>query len=70
MARPLTPEEFATECQRRLLDRHEVMNHLGIRSRETITIKVDAGTLPAPILVKANALSLWDRDSLPDRKEA
>jgi len=47
-----------------------VMTHLGIRARETITAKVEAGTLPAPILVKANAMSLWDRDSLPDRKEA
>ena len=70
MARPLKPEEFAAECDRRLMDTFEVMIHLGLRSRQAVWSRVEAGTLSRPILTKANNLSLWDRDSFPTDKEA
>jgi len=69
MARP-TPKEFAAECERRLADTFEVMIHLGLRSRQAVWKRVEAGTLPGPILTKANNVSLWDIDNIPTDKEA
>lgn len=70
MARTLNTEEFAAEAERRLVDTYEVMRILGVRSRDTVRKRIANGTLPPPILVKANSLSLWDRDSIPADKEA
>lgn len=69
MARTLSPAEFAAECDRRLLDTFEVMIHLGLRNRTAVRKRVDAGTLPPPILEKAN-VSLWDFDTIPTEQEA
>jgi hypothetical protein len=67
MARPLSTEQFATECDRRLLDTFEVMLLLGLRNRTAVHKRVAAGTLPAPILSKAN-VSLWDADAIPTER--
>ena len=69
MARSLTPKEFAAECEKRLMDAHEVMTYFGLRSRQTVWYRVSRGLLPEPILTRANAVSLWDRATLPTRKE-
>ena len=68
MAR-LSPKEFAAEADRRLMDTFEVMIHLGLRSRQAVWYRVESGSLPEPILMKANRTSLWDRDSIPTDKE-
>jgi predicted DNA-binding transcriptional regulator AlpA len=67
----LSPEIFEREAQRRLIDTHELMLKLGLRSRAAVWGRVDRGTLPPPIIRKDNAIAFWDRDALdlPDRKE-
>ena len=56
---------FQTECERRLIDTHNLALHLGLRSREAIWKRVEAGKLPAPVYSGAT-ITLWDRDALPD----
>jgi len=60
-ARPISKTRFAEAVQDRLLDTHQVMEMLGVRSRTTIANMVAAGTLPAPILKVERVYSLWDR---------
>lgn len=60
--------KFAEEVQRRLIDSFELMNLLGLRSRQGVWDRVRDGRLPQPIFTRDKAISLWDRDALPDRK--
>lgn len=67
----VSPERFRAEAQRRLIDTFDLMIELGLRSRAGIWQRVSNGTLPEPIIRRANSIALWDRDAidLPDRKE-
>jgi predicted DNA-binding transcriptional regulator AlpA len=64
-------EKFRTETQRRLIDTFELMLELGLRSRDAVWRRVENGTLPEPVIRRANTIALWDRDALAlsDRKE-
>lgn len=65
-------EKFSEEVDRRLLDTFELMLLLGLRSRQAVWKRVEAGTLPEPVFRRTNIVALWDRDAieaLPDRKE-
>lgn len=64
MPRPLTPEEFKEEVERRLLDALDVMNMTGLRSREGIAGRMRSGALPQPVFVKGGSITLWDRDDV------
>jgi predicted DNA-binding transcriptional regulator AlpA len=61
---PLTPDEFAAEAQRRLIDTWELMLLLGLRSKTGIKRRVESGALPPPVITKANMIALWDRDAI------
>jgi predicted DNA-binding transcriptional regulator AlpA len=69
----VSPEVFREETQRRLIDTFELMLLLGLRSRQAVWKRVEAGTLPAPVVNKANIVALWDLDEvnhlISDRKE-
>jgi len=65
----ISVEQFKTECARRLIDTFDLMTLVGLRSREGVWKRVNAGTLPPPIVHSDRRFALWDRDSLPDRKE-
>lgn len=65
-------EKFGEEVKRRLIDTFELMLLLGLRSRQAVWQRVEAGTLPEPVFKRAHYVALWDRDaieSLPVRKE-
>ena len=64
-------EKFRDETQRRLIDTFELMLELGLRSRDAVWRRVENGTLPEPVIRRANTIALWDRDALAlsDRKE-
>jgi hypothetical protein len=72
LAKPLSPDAFREEAQRRLIDTFGLMTELGLRSRQSIRDRVEAGTLPPPVYADTNIVTLWDRDALdlPDTKEA
>jgi hypothetical protein len=72
VAKPPSPVVFREECERRLIDTFGLMLALGLRSKQGIWNRVEAGTLPPPIYSSANIVALWDRDELelPDTKEA
>lgn len=57
-------ERFATEAERRLIDTFELTQMLGLRSRDTIWKRVEKGTLPPPVIRRAQ-FSLWDREAIP-----
>lgn len=60
----LTPEKFRDEAQRRLIDRHDLMVALGLKSKQAIQGRVDRGTLPPPIYTSPHTVSLWDVDEI------
>lgn len=60
----LSPEKFAEEASRRLIDTWELMLLLGLRSKQGVRHRVDDGRLPPPIITKANMIALWDRDAI------
>jgi len=62
----LDTKEFASECERRLIDIHTLGLELNLRSRKAIWARVETGKLPAPIFKRQNILTLWDRDSIPE----
>lgn len=68
----LSPEVFREEASRRLIDTFELMLLLGLRSKQAVWKRVEAGKLPRPVLVKANIVALWDKeeiaDLIPDRQ--
>lgn len=65
----LTPPVFREEAQRRLIDTFDLMLALGLRSRQSVMSRVEAGSLPAPVITKAHTISLWDRDEIPELAE-
>jgi predicted DNA-binding transcriptional regulator AlpA len=70
----ISPQKFREEAERRLIDSFELMLLLGLRSKQAVWKRVEAGTLPPPVLNKANIVALWDRDEIAplldtDRKE-
>jgi predicted DNA-binding transcriptional regulator AlpA len=68
----ISTEQFKAECERRLIDSYDLMTLIGIRSREGVWKRVQAGTLPAPVVHSKRQFALWDRDELPelpDKKE-
>ena len=67
----ISPDRFREEVGRRLIDTFELMLVLGLRSKQAVWKRVEAGKLPPPVLNKANIVALWDRDAidLPDREE-
>jgi len=67
----LSPDKFRAEVERRLIDSFDLMLALGLRSKQAVWKRVEAGTLPPPVLVKANIVALWDRDAIefPTEKE-
>jgi hypothetical protein len=58
-------DTFRTECQRRLIDTYSLALGLGLRSRQAIWARVEKGDLPEPIIKQDSAVSLWDRDAIP-----
>lgn len=72
MARPISPDVFRQEADRRLIDTFGLMLLLGLRSKQGVWNRVEAGALPPPVYNSANIVALWDRDAidLPDTKEA
>lgn len=61
---PISPDKFREEAGRRLIDTFELMLVLGLRTRGGVWARVDAGTLPQPVVKKSNSLALWDRDAI------
>jgi len=60
----LSPERFAEEASRRLIDTFELMLLLGLRSKQGVWKRVEAGKLPPPVITKASIVALWDRDAI------
>lgn len=67
----LDTDTFRVEVQTRLIDTFELMLLLGLRTRQAVWSRVEAGTLPPPIYTRDRTISLWDRNTiaLPDGKE-
>jgi hypothetical protein len=59
----VSPETFRAETARRLIDSFDLMNELGIRTRDTLTARVESGRLPEPVYRSAT-ITLWDRDEI------
>jgi hypothetical protein len=57
-------DKFRSEAQRRLVDAWDMMIAFDLRSRQSVMDRVKAGTLPEPLIVKANTVSLWDADAV------
>ena len=68
MSTTTTTAKFAEEVNARLIDSFELMTMLGLRSRQAVWDRVRRGELPEPIFHRDKAISLWDREALPDRK--
>jgi predicted DNA-binding transcriptional regulator AlpA len=66
------PDKFREEASRRLIDTFELMLLLGLRSKQSVWKRVEAGSVPHPVIVKANNVALWDRDAIefPTGEEA
>jgi len=62
----ISPEQFREEASRRLIDSFELMLLLGLRSKQAIWKRVEAGKLPPPVINKASIVALWDRDEIAD----
>ena len=59
-----SPEVFRRETLRRLMDVRAVQKHCGLHARRSVWDRVEAGTLPAPLVVVPRAYALWDRDEI------
>ena len=68
---PLTPAKFRVECEERLIDTFDLMLLLGLRSKQAVWHRVEAGKIPPPVYQRPSITALWDRAAivLPDRKE-
>jgi predicted DNA-binding transcriptional regulator AlpA len=58
------PEKFRAEAERRLIDSFDLMNLLGLRSKQAIWKRVESGKLPPPVYSRPNITALWDRDEI------
>lgn len=61
----MTTDEFAKECDRRLIDTHTLGQELGLRSRQALWARIERGQLPDPVFRGKNLVTLWDRDAIP-----
>lgn len=61
---PLSPTKFRAEVEHRLIDTFELMLLLGLRSKQAVWKRVEAGKLPRPVVTKANIVALWDREEI------
>jgi predicted DNA-binding transcriptional regulator AlpA len=62
--RQISIDRFAEAVKERLIDSHEVAELLGVRSRQTIQNRIEAGTLPPPILKLERGYAFWDRNAI------
>jgi predicted DNA-binding transcriptional regulator AlpA len=71
MPTTISPEKFRAEAGRRLIDSFDLMLVLGLRSKQAVWKRVEAGKLPPPVYLRSNIVALWDRDEivLPDSGE-
>lgn len=60
----VSTERFREEASRRLIDTFELMLLLGLRSKQAVWKRVEAGKLPPPVITKANIVALWDKDAI------
>lgn len=60
----LSPDKFRDEVDRRLIDTFDLMMLLGLRSKQAIWSRVDAGQLPKPVYARPSITALWDRDAI------
>jgi len=58
------PDKFREEAGRRLIDTFDLMLVLGLRSKQAVWKRVEAGKLPPPVFVRANIVALWDKDEI------
>lgn len=65
----MAPPSFREEAQRRLIDTFDLMLLLGLRSRQSIWSRVEAGSLPQPVINKRHTVAMWDRDEIPELAE-
>jgi hypothetical protein len=63
--RPLSPEKFREEANRRLIDTWGLMLRLNLRSKQAVWNRVAQGKLPEPVLTIPNTVALWDLDEIP-----
>jgi len=64
--KPLAPDLFRAELDRRLIDTFDLMLALGLRNKTAIWKRVERGALPQPCLSRANHVAFWDRDAIPE----
>jgi len=64
MATAVSPGRFREEASRRLIDSFELMLLLGLRSKQAVWKRVEAGKLPPPVVNKTNIVALWDKDEI------
>lgn len=57
-------EKFREEAGRRLIDTFDLMLVLGLRSKQAVWKRVEAGSLPQPVYRSANIVALWDKDDI------
>lgn len=64
MGTGISSARFREEASRRLIDTFELMLLLGLRSKQAVWKRVEAGKIPPPVITKANIVALWDRDEI------
>ena len=63
----LTVEDFHREARRRLIDSHDLMLALGLRSKQALQGRVLRGSLPKPLLSIPSTVTLWDADEVLEK---
>ena len=70
--RPISVGRFAAEVQERLIDTHEVAELIGVRNKQTVYARIEAGLIPPPVLKLERGYAFWDRyavlNALPTRR--
>jgi predicted DNA-binding transcriptional regulator AlpA len=59
--RPISVAKFAEAVTTRLIDVREVAEILGVRSKQTIYNRIEAGQVPPPVLKLERGYAFWDR---------
>jgi predicted DNA-binding transcriptional regulator AlpA len=59
--RPISVPKFAEAVATRLVDVREVAEILGVRSKQTIYNRIEAGLVPPPVLKLERGYAFWDR---------
>jgi predicted DNA-binding transcriptional regulator AlpA len=60
----ITTDKFREEAEARLIDTFDLMVMLGLRSKQAIWNRVEAGKLPPPVYTRPNITALWDRAAI------